>query len=31
MQTFSYSTYSKYMEKYDISGVLLISAVFGTR
>ena len=31
MQTFSNSIYPKCMEKYENSGALLISAVFGTR
>ena len=31
MQTFSNSLYPKRMEKWDNSGVVLISAVFGTR
>ena len=31
MQTFSNSIYPKRMEKYDNSGALLISAVFGIR
>ena len=31
MQTFSNSIYPKCMEKYDISGAVPISVVFGTR
>ena len=31
MQTFSNSIYPKYMEEYDNSGGVLISAMFGTR
>ena len=31
MQTFSNSIYPKCMEKYDDSGAVLISAVFGAR